>query len=125
MPGLLLSDDLIFSSRVTGTAQVHGLTVTPARSVERLRALAGAAVPTCVIVDLANPGLQIEELTAWLVEHCRPRPYVVAYGSHVDTATLRRAREAGCDLVLPRSKFVDDLPMQLPRWLAGQSAPAH
>lgn len=124
MPGLLLSDDLIFSSRVTGTAQAHGLAVTPARSVERLRELVGAVVPTCVIVDLANPGLQIEELLAWLIEHCQPRPYVVAYGSHVDTATLRRAREAGCDVVLPRSKFVEDLPTQLPRWLAVSSATA-
>jgi hypothetical protein len=43
---------------------------------------------------------------------------VVAYGSHVDTATLRAAREAGCDVVLPRSKFVEELPTALPTWLA-------
>ena len=30
-------------------------------------------------------------------------PRIVAYGSHVDAATLKRAREAGCDRVLPRS----------------------
>jgi hypothetical protein len=46
----------------------------------------------------------------------------MAYGSHVDTATLRAARAAGCDPVLPRSKFVEDLPICLPAWL-GVAAP--
>jgi hypothetical protein len=42
---------------------------------------------------------------------------VVAYGSHVDTERLRAARSAGCDPVLPRSKFVEELPKALPQWL--------
>jgi DNA-binding NarL/FixJ family response regulator len=114
---LLLSDDLIFTSRVTGTARDQGGQVTPARTPDRLLALAREQAPTCVIVDLANPGLEIGELIAALgaLPH---RPRVVAYGSHVDTATLRAAREAGCDVVLPRSKFVEDLPAALPAWLA-------
>ena len=45
-------------------------------------------------------------------------PRLVAYGSHVDAEALRAARAAGCDPVLPRSKFVDDLPAALPGWLA-------
>jgi hypothetical protein len=49
-------------------------------------------------------------------------PRVVAYGSHVDTATLRAAREAGCDPVLPRSKFVEELPSALPHWFTPRSA---
>ena len=46
------------------------------------------------------------------------RPRVVAYASHVDTASLKAACDAGCDVVLPRSKFVADLPTALPEWLA-------
>jgi len=115
--GLLLCDDLIFASRVTGTACDLGVTVKAAPSVERLRALASAEPPSGVIVDLSNPGLVIEELIGWLGANVAPMPRVVAYGSHVDTATLRRAREAGCEPVLPRSKFVEELPLKLAVWL--------
>jgi CheY-like chemotaxis protein len=115
--GLLLSDDLIFTSRVTGTACGLGLVVKPARSVEALVEMARQHRPRCVLVDLANPGLDLGDLFRRLAEVCAP-PRVVAYGSHVDKATLRAARAAGCEPVLPRSKFVEDLPRELPRWLA-------
>lgn len=119
--GILLSDELMFTSRVTGTARDLGLTVRPARSVEVLENLARQQSPRCVILDLANPTLQVAELVAWLRGHCSPMPFIVAYGSHVDTATLRAAREAGCDVVLPRSKFVEELPRALAGWLAPNS----
>jgi CheY-like chemotaxis protein len=115
--GLLLCDDLIFTSRITGTARDLGLTVKAASSSQKLRDLAMAQSPACVILDLGNPGLVIEDLVTALREECRPMPRVVAYGSHVDTATLRRAREAGCDPVLPRSKFVEELPQALRQWM--------
>src|SRR5205085_9994381 len=94
-----------------------GLQVTPARTAAALLTLAQKQPPACVIVDLSNPGLAIGELTAGLRE-LPVRPRVVAYGSHVDTATLRAAREAGCDVVLPRSQFVEELPTALSHWLA-------
>jgi CheY-like chemotaxis protein len=113
----------MFTSRVTGTARDLGLTVRPARSVAVLENLAGQQAPGCVILDLANPTLKVAELVAWLRAHCSPMPFLVAYGSHVDTATLRAAREAGCDLVLPRSKFVEELPRALPKWLGSEATP--
>lgn len=114
MTGLLLSDDLIFTSRITGEARALGLTIKTARSADALLTLARQEAPVCVLVDLANPGLVLWELMRQLAELGKPR--VIAYGSHVDTATLRAAREAGCDPVLPRSQFVEELPMALPRW---------
>ncbi len=116
--GIVLCDDMIFTSRVTGTARDLGLTVRPARSVEALQKLVQQQCPRCVIVDLANPGLEIAQLIADLQQNCSPMPRVVAFGSHVDTATLQRAREAGCDPVLPRSKFVEDLPHALSEWMS-------
>jgi CheY-like chemotaxis protein len=117
--GMLLSDDLIFTSRITGEARALGYTVKPARSVEALLALAREQSPACVLIDLANLGLSVPDLIRQLREICTPLPRVVAYGSHVDAAGLRAAREAGCDLVLPRSKFVEELPVSLPQWLDG------
>jgi DNA-binding NarL/FixJ family response regulator len=116
--GLLLSDDLIFTSRITGTARGLGLTVRAAHSADALVQLARQSPPRAVLIDLSNPGLVLSELLERLAEVCPTRPRVVAYGSHVDTATLKAAREAGCDPVLPRSKFVEELPRALPGWLA-------
>jgi CheY-like chemotaxis protein len=116
--GLLLCDELIFTSRITGTARGLGLTVRAARSADELVELARQAPPRGVLIDLSNPGLALPELLRRLAEACPSMPRVVAYGSHVDTATLRAAREAGCDPVLPRSKFVEELPRALPQWLA-------
>jgi CheY-like chemotaxis protein len=116
--GLLLSDDLLFSSRITSTAQELGVTIKTARSPDALLAQVRQQAPRCIILDLANPGLSVPELIAQLRECCSPMPYVVAYGSHVDAAGLHAAREAGCNLVWPRSKFVEELPQALPEWFA-------
>lgn len=115
--GLLLSDDLIFTSRITGTARDLGLSIRAARSANALTELARQQTPCCVILDLANPGLSVPDLLAELREACTTMPLVVAYGSHVDAAGLHAAREAGCDVVWPRSKFVEELPTALPGWL--------
>ena len=116
--GLLLCDDLIFTSRITGEARALGLTVKSARSVEQLLDLAQRESPSCILIDLAFPGLALPALFLSLSERCGPMPRVVAYGSHVDAETLRAARAAGCDPVLPRSKFVEELPKALPGWLS-------
>ena len=71
-----------------------------------------------MLVDLHNPGLDLPRLLDDLKALGAP-PRVVAYGSHVEAATLHAARVAGCDPVLPRSRFVEDLPEALPGWLDG------
>ncbi|MFL5342060.1 MAG: response regulator [Gemmataceae bacterium] len=116
--GLLLSDDLIFTSRVTGTARDLGLSFRVAKTTAALLALAREQPPACVIVDLASPGMNIADFVTELKRLTLP-PRIVAYGSHVDTATLKAARAAGCDLVMPRSQFVEELPKSLPAWMAG------
>src|ERR1700733_6064276 len=116
MSGVLLCDDLLFASRITGAAKAQGLDLNCARSLPELANLLKSQSPACVLIDLHHPGLSV----AGLIESLpASRPYVVGFGSHVDSATLKAAREAGCDLVLPRSKFVEDLAANLPRWLGG------
>jgi CheY-like chemotaxis protein len=116
--GLVLCDDLMFVSRITGTARGLGLALKSARSADALVPMATQQSPGGVIVDLANPGLDIAAFIGRLRETCAPMPRVVAFGSHVDAATLKAARAAGCDLVLPRSQFVEQLPDALPSWLS-------
>lgn len=114
--GVLLTDDLMFSSRVTAAARAAGVRVDVVRDLARLRERFGADPPTCVILDLACAGDGLEDFVRGLGDGER-RPRIVAYGSHVDAESLRRAREAGCDVVLPRSKFVEELERSLPRWV--------
>jgi DNA-binding NarL/FixJ family response regulator len=115
--GLLLSDDLIFTSRIVGTAQALGLPMQSRKTVDALIDLAKQDPPSCVILDLQHPGLDLPSFLERLREVCPTMPRVVGYGSHVEAATLRAARQAGCDPVLPRSAFVERLPIDLPAWL--------
>jgi ActR/RegA family two-component response regulator len=113
--GLLLCDDLIFSSRITGTAKALGLSLRTMKIVSDLLHFARQTPPRCVIIDLNSPGLIIDDLVGELGMLTR-MPLIVGYGSHVDTATLKKARDAGFDIVWPRSKFVEELPTALPVW---------
>ncbi|HVS36620.1 MAG TPA: hypothetical protein VMS17_13745 [Gemmataceae bacterium] len=117
-PGLLLSDDLIFASRVAGAARAAGGEVRQVRSADALPELVRQLQARCVIVDIAFPGLDLADLMRRLGEAGAPR--VVAYGPHVDADALRAAQAAGCDPVLPRSKFVENLPRDLEGWLSGR-----
>jgi CheY-like chemotaxis protein len=111
---LLLSDDLLFISRIAGTARALGLELKSARGMAEFIALANVQTPACALIDLHNPGLDIGALVRQIKD--AGATYIVGYGSHVDAATLKAARAAGCDLVLPRSKFVEELATALPRW---------
>ena len=121
MTGLVLSDDLIFVSRIAASARAAGLAVRQARTSTELIALAAKDPPAGAILDLQNPGLDLAALLGELNAVCPVMPRVTAYGSHVEAELLRAAREAGCDLVLPRSKFVKELDSQIATWLSAPS----
>jgi CheY-like chemotaxis protein len=116
-PGLMLCDDLIFFSRVAGAARAIGLSVRQERNSLDLLAAALRCPPGGIIVDLHNPGLDLPSFLRDLRLTCQTMPRVVAYGSHVEADVLRQARKAGCDRVLPRSQFVEELERDLASWL--------
>ena len=115
-PGLLVTGDLIFSTKITGTARVLGLEVqvigSPGAVVERIRSVS----PRCTFLDLNVAGLTAE-LIREIVSAAGGTP-VLAFGSHVDTARLQTARDAGCTEVMPRSRFSNELPALLRQYLA-------
>ena len=113
---VLLTSDLIFSTKVTGTARALGLEIAVAADVEKAAELCRGEPPGCVFIDLDIPGLEITSVVSRLRSAAGTAP-TVAYGSHVDKARLDQARSAGCDEVLPRSKFSAELPDLLRRYL--------
>jgi CheY-like chemotaxis protein len=106
--GLLLTRDLMFLSKVTGTAAALGFRIETVGAIGELQSRAEATRPRAVFIDLAaaefDPRAVLERL------NIEPRPLVIAFGSHVDVERLELARAAGCDEVLPRSRFSANLP---------------
>ena len=103
--------DLLFASKIRGTAEHLNVTVEFARAEDALFDAAKAEVPSLVILDLHAAQLDPFALAARLKadEQLRGVP-IVGFFSHVQTDLQRRAREAGVDHVLTRSEFTKRLP---------------
>jgi len=114
--GLLLSRDLIFTSKVTGTASALGHKVVVAGSPASAQANLAKAAPAVVFVDLSAGDLVSPAAIASYREITPSGTPYVAFGSHVDTQALADARAAGCDPVMPRSRFTTELPALIRRY---------
>jgi DNA-binding NarL/FixJ family response regulator len=112
--GYFLCDDLLFGSRVTATARAANLDLRTVRTPAALVDAVKAQPPICALLDLHLAGTELPTLLKTLkaASHCT----VVGFGSHVAADLLRQARDAGCDVVMPRSQFVEGLGEALPRW---------
>ncbi len=101
---LLLTSDLMVSSKVAAAAQRVSRKVDTALSVEALLEKAAANPPAGVILDLGIADLDLPTLVAQLRGGPQP-PTIIAFAPHVHAALLDAAREAGCDQVLTRGDF--------------------
>ncbi len=99
---LVLVRDLIFASRISVTAQAVGVDVQQLRDPAMLAAESAGGR---LIVDLNQTGA----LDAAIEWKKRTGGEVIGFVAHVDADTIRRARDAGVDQVLPRSRFVAQL----------------
>ena len=102
--------DMLFASKIRGTAERLNVTVDFARSEEGLFNYAKTEVPSLFILDLHETRFDPVQLAARLKadEQLRGVP-VVAFFSHVETELRRKALEAGVEHVLPRSVFTQRL----------------
>src|SRR5258706_3951303 len=98
-PIVLLCRDLMFVSKVTATARTLGVAVQVVRDPAQLPQ--GGQQGGRLLVDLNQAGA-IEAAAAWKTA---TGGRVIGFVSHVDTETIERARGAGLDEVVPRSRF--------------------
>jgi CheY-like chemotaxis protein len=114
---IVLIDDLFFQAKLFETAKLTGITLETASTGEQLLKAAAANPEALVIVDLnARQGAlnAVEQLCKGNGEGIisngpgNPRR-VIAFLSHVQTELAERARAAGCQDVMPRSKFTQNL----------------
>jgi hypothetical protein len=102
VPLLVLVRDLLFSSRIAVAARHLGVEIKLLRESRQLTAEAGGRL----IVDLNQAGALDAAIEWRRGGHARQ---VIGFVAHVDAETIRRARDAGIDQVLPRSRFVAEL----------------
>ena len=116
-PNLVLAavDDLMFSSRISTAAKGVGAELKFTRSVDAVLGAARATPPpTLVILDLNGVRMKpLEIIAALKADPALAAIPIVGFVSHVDTATIEAARQAGVDRVLARSAFVEQLPQLL------------
>ena len=101
-----LMDDLFFQMKLAETAKHLGVELKVATNGDALLTLLESA-PKLVIVDLnarSQPIQAIERLRAK-----KDGVRVVGFLSHVQTELAAQARAAGCDEVMPRSSFTQNL----------------
>ena len=100
--------DLIFRSRIRQTAEALGVPLTVAADEAALRKALDGDPVGLVVVDLAVGSIDPAAAIALARAHGAER--TIAFVSHVDEESKRRAAEAGCEEILPRSAFTRDLP---------------
>ena len=107
---IVLVDDLLFQAKLQETAKQVGITLELAATGERLLTAAAANPAALVLVDLnARQGaLEAIEQLNQLGGPGNPRR-MIAFLSHVQAELAERARAAGCQEVMPRSKFTQSL----------------
>ena|SRR5579863_8711090 len=106
---IALIDDLFFLAKVRETAKHTGVALETASTGEQLVKAAAGSPAALLLVDLnARQGAldAVEQLCA--PGGGNPRR-VIAFLSHVQTELAERARAAGCQDVMPRSKFTQNL----------------
>lgn len=117
-PILTVVDDLIFLSKIQQTAHQVGVpveAVDPSKVVERITEF----LVHSVILDLNHrSGAAVELARAIKANPATRHVQVMGFLSHVQTDLAEAARAAGCDFVLARSAFSQQLP-QLLLQLAG------
>lgn len=107
---LVAVDDLLFSSKIRASAKAAGVEIAFARSPEEVLTQARTARPRLVIFDL-NSGKTdpIATISALKSDPALSGIRTIGFASHVHTALIAAAREAGADQVLPRSAFAGNL----------------
>lgn len=105
---IALVSDLMFSSKITATANSVGASVAVVRTLDQLDNELASNPATMVMIDLETTEADPIEAIAHCV-NAQPKPRVIAFGPHVNVDLLTKASQAGADDVMPRGAFTANL----------------
>lgn len=105
---LLLSNNLMFLPRIQ---QAAGSTVSIVRAsnLDRLTELISESNIDMVVADLEYDQDFWHKALQLFQENQNLNPKMIAYGPHEDTNSMELARSLGCDPVLAKGAFVNNL----------------
>jgi hypothetical protein len=119
LPALLLSRDLIFISKIQGTAKELGHQVLVSGTSELAETHLAGMAPRVVFVDLTAGDLVAPAALRRYRQQAGPGTWFVAFGPHVEGELLVAAKNDGCQVVLTRSRFASELADIIRRYLEG------
>jgi hypothetical protein len=108
--GILLCRDLIFTTKVQGTARALGYHLEVIGEVSKAKSAIGMLHPHVIFIDLTAGNLSAPNSLSDYIKVASPDVWFVAFGPHVEKEAITKAKAAGCQVVLPRSKFAENLP---------------
>ena len=104
-------EDLLFRSKISETAQAVGVEAAFPRNPRKLLEELRASPPDLLVLDLNSSRFEPMELLRIVSSDDALREVsTVGFLSHVQGDLALAAREAGCDRVMARSAFVENLP---------------
>ena len=107
--------DLFFTIKIRDTARKLGLDAEFVKSDKDLLEQAKNK-PLLIILDLSFAALQPLRVISKLKGNAETRPLsLIGYLPHVEGELKQKAHEAGCDMVMARSAFSQNLPQILKR----------
>ena len=111
-------DDLFFAAKIQETARKLNVKVEFAKNdkdlAERMQQN-GEEKPSLIIFDLNNANAKPLTLIPKLKSKLKKGTSIIGFLSHVQGDLKQKAHEVGCDMVLPRSAFSQNLPQLLRR----------
>ncbi|MBY0262114.1 MAG: hypothetical protein K2Q20_07200 [Phycisphaerales bacterium] len=107
---LYCAADLLWASKIKGTADALGLGCRPVRNLEMLDARLVDSPVGSLIVDLDAGEMALDLIKRVRADPTRTGVRVVAFGPHVDTQRLAEAKRLGADAVMARGAFSARLP---------------
>lgn len=107
-------EDLLFRSKISETANAVGVEAAFPRNPKKLLDALRASPPDLLVLDLNSARFEPLELIRTVKSDEALRDVrTVGFLSHVQGDLALAAREAGCDRVMARSAFVENLPRVL------------
>jgi CheY-like chemotaxis protein len=106
---IVLIDDIFFQAKLFETAKQTGTTVETVATGDQLVKAAALSPAALIIVDLNARQGALEAIETLGANGSGNPRRVIAFLSHVQTDLAERARAAGCNEVMPRSKFTQNL----------------
>jgi CheY-like chemotaxis protein len=111
-------EDLFFLSKIQATGAKMNVKVEFVKNekelAEKMKST-GVEHPSLIIFDLNNANAKPLTLIPKLKSKLKKETSIIGFLSHVQGDLKQKAHEVGCDMVLPRSAFSQNLPQLLRR----------